>query len=117
MRDFTKKRMVLNFILPVAIFLLLAVGIVPYLNAEYLTREHGNEIQAMQFCIRSSPNAKLKYYKVVRYEAPRRSAEIYCIYEDSEKNVRIVAEKRAGWNMLLSDRINTKNGLYWPLYL
>jgi hypothetical protein len=86
-----------------------------YIQAELTHRFYSKEIPGQELCPKKTNS--LRYWKVIKYERYRKEAVMLCFYEERESNVEVTLNLTDKWNVVRTNRMFTKGGLYWPLYL
>ena len=99
-------------------FLFLVILIFGYVATEINTNLYAKEISNVDELCQTEKNPDLKYIKVLKYEKSAKRAEIYCIYEDSNKNLDLDMSYRDGkWQAYLTTKLNKDRNFYWPVYV
>jgi hypothetical protein len=95
------------------ILIILIIG--SYIQAEVTNTLYAKEIDGVELCPEKSSD--LRYYKVIKYEKYRNSAVILCMYSDRKLNVETVLSYTDQWEVIRTNKLFTKGGWYWPIYL
>jgi hypothetical protein len=95
------------------ILIILIIG--SYVQAEITNKFYAKEIDGFILCPEKS--SELRYYKIIKYEKYRNSAVMLCMYEDRKLNVETVLSFTNQWEVIRTNKLFTKGGWYWPIYL
>ncbi len=88
-----------------------------WLKVELFTFLYQNNIGLDDICKKNS-QYDFKYSKVIDFENYKNTAVGYCIYKQSKENTKITLNKNTDrWIIIYSQKLNTDNNLYWPIYL
>jgi hypothetical protein len=105
----------------VLFWLLLPVGFIvlcfSYVSTEITTSLYQQEITNWPELCKVKDNPDFKYIKLVKYIKYKKEARMYCIYEDSTKNVSLDINYTRGWQVILSQKMSEDGSLYWPVYV
>ncbi|MEM1312735.1 MAG: hypothetical protein AAGF07_04705 [Patescibacteria group bacterium] len=108
----------LRFISALTVFIFIGFLIFSYITAELNTRMYADQFDNLDLLCSTDVNEDFKYLKVISYEKAFNRASVYCVYEDSSKNLRLDLNYRESeWQVYLTTRLNKKRNLYWPIYL
>ncbi len=107
-----------GFLVGLLIILLFSSLIFAYIRAETATNLYLKEIKNISELCETAENPDFKYAKVINYEKALTKAKVYCIYEDSSKNLELnlILEEDKG-RIYLIKKINKDRNLYWPVYI
>lgn len=104
-------------------FILLFVVLFPYIKTEIYTATYSLNMNPQELCTKDveilQTNTKLNYIKVVELDNDRKTAKIFCIFNNPDQNVSIEIEQNiAGtWKVVISKKLNKDSNIYYPFYI
>jgi hypothetical protein len=111
----TQRKYFRNLFLAIFFGILVILIISSYVQAEVTNKLYSKEINGGVLCPNKTSN--LRYFKVIKYEKYRNSAVMLCMYEDRKLNVETVLSYTDKWEVIRTNKLFTKGGWYWPIYL
>ena len=96
-----------------------AWSIFGYIQVELSTYLFSNNIPvAEKLCQDNSQvsSAELKYFKILYYNKGLETLSMYCIFTNSNLNLRLDINKNKEWRVVFASQLNKERNWYWPLY-
>ncbi len=89
-----------------------------YIYTEVFTKLYLTEISNQANLCETQKNSDFKYVKVLDYNRQQKTARIYCLYKDENKNLQLdlIKKEPEQWEIVLSRKLNSDSNLYWPIY-
>lgn len=87
-----------------------------YIQTEVFTITYKSEFDIKAIC-KVDQNSDWKNFKIINFEKYRRTAKVYCIYQDSLKNSVVnlyYAEDK--WSVEYFRNLRDNNSFQWPVY-
>jgi hypothetical protein len=110
-------------VISLLIFSILGIFLIiwPYLKTEFNTYFLQSLINSNEICKGEYLQTieKLRYSKIVDLDNLRKSALVYCFYENKDKNLMLNLERRQNgqWRVVLSQKLNKDANFYYPFYI
>ncbi len=86
-----------------------------YASTEIMTLAHLKKFDIPSICL-SKEKPDFKYAKVVKYENYRGTAEIYCVYQNSQGNQVVSLDYLRQWRIVQRKSLSARFSWYFPVY-
>jgi hypothetical protein len=86
-----------------------------YASSEIISIIHLGKFDVVSVCL-SDEKPDFKYAKLVKYENYKGTAEIYCVYSDSQKNQIVGLNYLNQWRVVQRKNLSARFSWYFPVY-
>ncbi len=108
-----------SFYIPLFLILLFTWSIFGYVQVELNTYLFAKNIPTVEKLCKDNSleaDAEFRYFKILFYNKGLETSSVYCIFTNSDLNLRLDINKNKEWRVVFTSQLNKDRSWYWPLY-